>query len=364
MRYSIRWLKSDDTLHSAIQSDMAQPARAASPADTTDESKTLSYRQMPNINRLSALIQETATKGHRKVFSEDGSLAMTPGGRRAEVSPRRTRSAVLSPPPDVAENEDTKPEERRVTTQIKRQQRTEDLTFDSLVLDENHLGERLRIALKCEPWTNRKFLPKGRLDSLITLRSVERELSRISYLPTRILKHPWHSSVKLRVEMHPKDEAVGRGQTGQGHGAATTKPDGPYYKLIFAILLLIDRPKRIWSFVREQVCDADLPLEESMLKSRHGVKVTTALKCLKSSYNMHRFMECQWYVLAPVFRKPNSNTDAHLQVSEDYILPFTVWIDEGRQGGFAQVYRAEVHPDHHEFDVNEVTEHRTELLTD
>jgi len=292
-----------------------------------EENRTQLPRQKPSTHRLTAVIRDAHRKGHRNVASETGLSAARLRGGVGEPRPPRTHSVVPLSPPD--------------------EQRAEKRTVNSFV-DQSRLDHRLLIALAREPWTNRKFLPRGELDRLVTQRSMERELSRIS-------KHSWRSSVQFGVEMPPGDEAAGHGQTGQGHGDASTQPDGKYYQQVFAILLLIDRPQKIWSFVKEQVCDADLPLEDNMLDLRRRGKVTTALKCLRESFDIHRFLECQWYLLAPVFRKPNGRADQHIVASRYQVLPFTAWKDVGRQGGFAQVYKAEIHHDHHEFDANDVS---------
>ncbi|KAH6865218.1 kinase-like domain-containing protein [Alternaria rosae] len=343
---------------SAMQSDVTQPARAASAADIDDESKTLPSRQKSSTNRLSALIRGPAPKRHRKVLSEGVLLATTPRDPREEVTPRRTRSAVLHSPPDVAENGNTTREEREEATRRVSHQRAEDLPLGGLVVDEDRLGDQLRIALIREPSTERKFLPKGKLDTLVTPESVERELSRVVYLPTRYLRRNRRLAIDIRIDLPAEDEGAQHGQASPTSPVATAQPDKPSYQRIFAILLLMRRPRKIWSFVRERVCDADLPLvlqlQDDVFRLRRCGEAQPVLKCLKRSYDVSQFLLYQWWVLAPFFRRPDGSIESHCKVSENHILPFTKWDNTGRKGGSGQVHKAEVHHDHHAFDNKEV----------
>jgi len=344
-----------------MQSDVTQPARAASATDVDNESTTLPYRQRPSTSRLSwsALIRGPAQQRHRKVLSESGLLATTPREPREEGAPRRPHSAVLHSPPYVAENGSTTRREREGTMERVPRQRTEDLTLGGHVVDEDRLGVQLRIALIREPSTERKFLPKGKLDTLVTPTSVERELSRVVHLPTKYLRRNRRLAVDIIIDLPADDEGARHGQASPPNPAATAQLDRPSYQRIFAILLLMHRPRKIWSFVRERVCDADLPLvlQQDVLRLRRFGEAQPVLKCLKRSYDVSQFVLYQWWVLAPFFRRPNGSIESHCKVSENHILPFTEWDNIGRKGGSGQVHKAKVHHDHHAFDNKEVSDH-------
>jgi len=86
------------------------------------------------------------------------------------------------------------------------------------------------------------------------------------------------------------------------------------FQKIFAILLLIERPGMISSFVRESVCDDDLPLELGgswpYITYRRGAR-ECRLKCFLGwrRSTLQRFQETQWKLLVPVFPASNSRLD-------------------------------------------------------
>lgn len=336
-----------------MQSDVTRRARAASTADNVnDESEIIPPRQNHKLNRFSALIREATRKRHRRVVSESGLLATTPRDPEEEAYLWRPRSAVLHSPLRIPENRDTQQQEAVEPTQPPDNQRAHGWTR-SLVRDKNRLGAQLLTALISEFDTHRKFLPKGKLDQLVTQNSVERELSRLVYLPTKILHHTWRSPIDIRIESTAEVNGAQDSQTRLTHPHDTNQLDKTCYKQIFAILLFMRRPRKIWSFVRELVSDADLPLEDGIFGLRRRGEMGEVLKCLKKQRDIDQFLKCQWQVLVPFFREPDGRHDSHLKVSDNQILPFTYWEYTSRQGGSGNVHKAVIHPDHHEFDKNE-----------
>jgi hypothetical protein len=283
-------------------------------------------RQMPPSKRLSALIRGVRTKGHRKVLSEGILSAARPRDFEDEMSLRKTRSAVNPSPFDYQEVT-----ERPLTP----------------IIDDTRLYDQLRPALKHELCTDQKFVPRRTLEKLVTQESVDHELSRIVYLPTKFLRRTWRRSIDVRIELPRKEEGAQHEQASDT--TATVPPDMVCYQKIFAILVFVGETKRIWSFVDARISDADLPLtsdDEGILRLLR--------KCLKKSSHIDKFLKCQWWVLAPFFGGSNE-TVPHCEASKDHMLPFTYWEDTGREGGFGRVYRAIVHPEHHEFDKTEVS---------
>jgi hypothetical protein len=135
------------------------------------------------------------------------------------------------------------------------------------------------------------------------------------------------------------------------------------FRKIFAILLLIERPFRIWKFVDEAVCDADLPLMKVPRKNRPGAfklrrknAPDVPLRCFKrwKRSTVLRFEEWQWAMLAPFFAMGERKHVKHYILQLEVILPFTSWEKIGHGGGFGQVFKANIHPDHHNFDDFEV----------
>lgn len=298
-----------------------------------EENRASLSRQVPTSKRLSALVRGVCTKGHRKVLSEGILFATRPRELEDEMTLRRTRSASNPSPFDYL-----RVEERPLTP----------------IVDDTRLYHQLRPALEHELCTDQKFVPRRTLEKLVTQESVERELSRIVYLPTKVLRRTWRRSVDVRIELPRKEEGAQHDQASEA--TATVPPDVACYQKIFAILLFMDEVKRIWCFVDARLSDADLPLtpgDEGILRLRR--------KCLRKSSHIDKFLKCQWWVLAPFFGG-SDETVPHCEASKDHMLPFTYWEDTGREGGFGRVYRAIVHPEHHEFDKTEVNLQHTYVI--
>ncbi|CAN9309540.1 unnamed protein product [Alternaria alternata] len=203
---------------------------------------------MPPSKRLSALIRGVRTKGHRKVLSEGILFAARPRDFEDEMSLRKTRSAVNPSPFDYQEVT-----ERPLTP----------------IIDDTRLYDQLRPALKHELCTDQKFVPRRTLEKLVTQESVDHELSRIVYLPTKFLRRTWRRSIDVRIELPRKEEGAQHEQASDT--AATVPPDMVCYQKIFAILVFVGETKRIWSFVDARISDADLPLtsDDEVLRNLH-----------------------------------------------------------------------------------------------
>jgi serine/threonine protein kinase len=209
-------------------------------------------------------------------------------------------------------------------------------------------------------YDHRGFLPKRQLFRLVTQKAVELELSK------------YEASLRKRLQIWkpPVDiEAEARricGDVEQDRSASDTEgdqymrqPGEKSYRKIFAILLLIERPAKIRSFVEKGVCDADLPLIKvprtnrlpGSFKLRRKTAVDLPLGCFKKwkDSTVARFEQWQWAVLAPFFARGTRKHAPHYSLQPQVILPFTSWEKVARRGGFGQVYKVEIHPDHHAF---------------
>jgi hypothetical protein len=239
---------------------------------------------------------------------------------------------------------------------------------DNGPIDEHRsLGDRLSAMLRNDTMNGRLFIPRVDLDRVVTQTSVDKELLRKAYLPARISHKTRRSTARLRIEPSPKYGSVSQisvikeAQTDNGTVQAS-------FQQIFAILLLIDRPTRIWAFLREGICDADLPLTMSRKhghftgpESQRDRKSLIPLSCLKSWSDISRFVDQQWTVLVPVFKKSSAERISHHKGSNNQSLPFIDWKYSGRGGRFGDIYRARIHPAHHEFGDDAVSCARTSL---
>lgn len=128
---------------------------------------------------------------------------------------------------------------------------------------------------------------------------------------------------------------------------------------ILAVLCLMERPTKIKVFVDCGICDADLPLE------RHPHSTANDNSCLlrstkkpdgpfvqfKKLWDATDFLRHQWSVLALKFPKPEKTRILYIEISSDVLLPYSAISRVHRRSGFGDVYKVEIHPRHHDFEV-------------
>jgi hypothetical protein len=221
--------------------------------------------------------------------------------------------------------------------------------------DSVRLGVRLYAVLHDDIMNGRLFVPRSDLDEVITQETVEKELSRPVHRLTKLSPKLWHTAARLRIGSSSDCGNAGHNSTGQ----VTSGPTNRSFQKIFAILLLIDRPTKIWAFLREGVCDADLPLkafptaQQGRLNTMTALQITRMpmipLRCLKKSRDISSFLEKQWVVCVPVFRQSSSKEVSHFTASDQQSLPFVTWKLSNRYGTFGEIYQAEIHSGHCNF---------------
>ncbi|KAK8118104.1 uncharacterized protein PG998_006385 [Apiospora kogelbergensis] len=130
-------------------------------------------------------------------------------------------------------------------------------------------------------------------------------------------------------------------------------------KRIFAILALVDMVAEIAGFIAADICDSDLPLE-----LQHHPRGSETTQCLVLRRNGHQpdfmgywkpsakelFDHNQWIVNAPCLSIGLKGV-LHYDLAQQTILPFIQGDEpqEIRRGSFSIVFKAEVHPAHHNF---------------
>jgi hypothetical protein len=132
------------------------------------------------------------------------------------------------------------------------------------------------------------------------------------------------------------------------------------YSRIFATLCLMKRPTKIRIFLEKQVQDTDLPLQEAtvaghndklrLLRSRRDDAI--GCKQFLKEDDISAFLELQWIVLAPSFVGYDGATMPHKILRSNEVLPFLSSPKIIREGGFGQVSRIEIHPNHHSLAVS------------
>jgi hypothetical protein len=341
-----------------MQSNVVQPTKAATANQTHDGNESPSSGSKPTTPRVSRFFfnlkspGELSVKGHRKTQSESITRHTATKNNENEIPLWKNHSAVNSLSLEGEDEQQTHKESEAKNTQSQEPERTSETTHMP-VFDKSRLDHQLRIALEYDASTGGKFVPRGVFDQLITQELVDRELSRKEHFATKILRRPWLSSNKyVRVESFMEHEHTRREQVGLTEDTMT-RPEMPSYRKIFAILLFMGQQRKIRAFVKERVCDSDLPLEARNFELRRHDNVQSILKCLKEPSDIEQFVTFQWRVLARTFHRTDDGKHPHFEAAVNEVLPFTSWKYTGRWGASGKVYKAEVHPDHRAFDEHE-----------
>ncbi|RWA13207.1 hypothetical protein EKO27_g1899 [Xylaria grammica] len=182
------------------------------------------------------------------------------------------------------------------------------------------------------------FLPSKRVESLIHPQNVAEELTICLH---RIIDPRGIQDVAKTVCAIPAAEAKS-------------------YRKIFAILTIIEKMDAILEFIRGGIHDGDLPFTKLEVDGKPGIfklgrklhdaKGAQPLKCFAgfSLMNLINFEEYQWAVLALIFDRPRRKDVKHYYLEDQAILPF-IQEQEVSGGGFGQISRVDIHPDHHNF---------------
>ncbi|KAK4186816.1 hypothetical protein QBC35DRAFT_254828 [Podospora australis] len=229
----------------------------------------------------------------------------------------------------------------------------------------------MHAMLKPDPWQE-GFIPKSQLYKLISKEDVREELRDCDILFLRRLQKLKFSRFKTTKELNEDaDRICGNGEQKISvyFKSEEDSPLSPQFRVpqtfrkIFAILLLIERPAKIWKFMEDNVSDADLPLVKFTPPSKQGntkrwelcrrKTPETPLTLFKNwrRITMERFEKQQWAVLSPYFSRDTSRGPGsvpHYLLPDSTIMPF-LQVEEKHRSKFSQVFMVEIHEDHHDF---------------
>ncbi|EMD92317.1 hypothetical protein COCC4DRAFT_69688 [Bipolaris maydis ATCC 48331] len=175
-----------------------------------------------------------------------------------------------------------------------------------------------------------RFIPNSHVRDIVTAEAVRIELEKSNYSTFR------------RIHKNP-----------------VTTEDHSAYKKILTILYLIKKPSKIRMFVTCGVCDKDLPLviyqgsnRPHCLPELRSRDNDSALPIIfrRRDYT-DDFFHSQWRVLAPVFARDEEGRDPRIVLEPEVILPF-ISHSKITEGGFSNIYKTEIHPDHHSLGTN------------
>lgn len=202
------------------------------------------------------------------------------------------------------------------------------------------------------------FFPRGAIDRIFTREVIQ-----------RIIKKAVAERTSARYAIGKEESYTDVIRAGRG-----TRGENGCFIRILAILVLIGKELDIVSFVDHDLSDADLPLDafkygnfKDLRRKGDDSSIEFLGHCGWDERDHDKFEKIQWSVIAPFFA-PGTNGEARFYpLSKSDILPWTKIFRTGQHGGFGEVFRVEIHPCNHNFDVKKVrnsSSHLVPIMTD
>ncbi|KAH6856090.1 kinase-like domain-containing protein [Chaetomium sp. MPI-CAGE-AT-0009] len=190
-----------------------------------------------------------------------------------------------------------------------------------------------------------KFYPKGSVEALMTAEEIESVILQ----GREELEKAGKSVTDDEIKDYARRACLGD----------DTKSS---YRVIFAILVLIQRGWDIVLFIDERICDKDLPLKAvpvtgpdagscSRMRRQNGPDIPLAWLDHWTGVDHEYFEQNQWSMLAPFFARSNRRNAWLYELPEKTVLPWIMEDNAARQGGYAFVSKVKIHPSHHTFNV-------------
>ncbi|OTB15860.1 hypothetical protein K445DRAFT_300642 [Daldinia sp. EC12] len=215
--------------------------------------------------------------------------------------------------------------------------------------NSSRLDDELQNAIRKVPGRYHEFIPLDEFDRIITRENIQKELQSNSAISSTTNDlSVWVDEVWNEVEYidHETEQTM-----------RTSR------RKIFAVLVLLNVPERIMSFVGEDLWDRDLPFRTNIERKwvcRTNRNEERIIKCLNNPHEWNKrdsdsFGSHQWCVLSPVFDMTQGEVifqPLHSRIP----LPFVEesGIDDGDVlgGGYGDVSRVLIHPAHYRLDTS------------
>jgi hypothetical protein len=175
------------------------------------------------------------------------------------------------------------------------------------------------------------FIPVNKLDELITLESIHKELE--------------DRDIGLQCD---------RLQLARQICESASVTQNTTRRKIFAILALMEKVDAIRDFIRQGVCDSALPFifstDDFLISKRTKEPIMLFQNRSKwKSSEKDMFEKYQWEMMTPCFNlSPKGKTSFGRMLIEDRaVLPFIEVHDIEIEGGFSTVRKVKVHPAHY-----------------
>lgn len=122
---------------------------------------------------------------------------------------------------------------------------------------------------------------------------------------------------------------------------------------IFAILVMMNNVGLIFKFLRANIKDKHLPfkMNEDCSALLSAIDPTMPpLMGFEDPWTVSAFYEKQWAFHIPYFAlDPQTNRASHYRLDPQTIFPWIEYPSTKESGGFGEVRRVRIHPDHHGF---------------
>ena len=173
------------------------------------------------------------------------------------------------------------------------------------------------------------YIPSDQIRNIITRASVDEELSKWRFEPRKYFFALRGIGVRIESSTAQATRLV---PSSQCHERQRRK-DEKMYRVVFAILLYLDRASEIWSFVEEGICDDDIPLRKVVppLSRRHRDlrrrnDPQTPLRCFQKwkLAALIAFEKHQWMFLEHEFQSPSGQTIHHYDLEPSRVVAFTI----------------------------------------
>lgn len=193
-----------------------------------------------------------------------------------------------------------------------------------------------------------KYIPINQQNRLITP-------DKVYEVMAATMKHANHGYIQHIVDQIYKPRKIGD-QVAKGEKSSTSR------RKLFAILVMVDKPNEILSFIQEDIWDAHLPFRrtsntvewenDGILEVHQIPEIDRVVNYRLAWREVDQFEMYQWYFLAPVFEL-NSPTMEHHKLTKNTPLPFTFMeedpdISTYYDGGFGVVRKVRIHPAHYD----------------
>ncbi|KAL3299014.1 HET-domain-containing protein [Colletotrichum asianum] len=332
----------------------------SSPGNYPDSDQGFHDQEQKRL-RLPAIIQEDASElVNHQLSAGVGSPHTSVSAAWAPIKGHGLPS-TLDLPKSVAEPSEITDLGHQRYNELKNENRVPSFPIDDEAFADG-LADRIFDASRENSRDRKDFLPQSQLDRLIHTRSVALELKR--WLPR--LSEYAVSAYANRI-CHGTAEAF---------DMSTTEDMVRSFQKVFAILVLINKVDHIELFLKENVSDADLPLQRRIEEEgcrrkfnlRRRKEPDQQLDCFGSwdQITIRNFEEYQWVMIPPFFAKGKRKNVQHYVLEPSTVLPFTFTKDTNKKsgakehrGGYSLVYQAHIHPDHHNFNTPEDHDHST-----